>query len=28
VAEGAEEVALFLKDLNERGDLFRPEFKR
>ena len=28
VAEGAEEIALFLKDLNERGDLFRPEFKR
>jgi hypothetical protein len=28
VAEGAEEIALFLKNLNERGDLFRPEFKR
>jgi C_GCAxxG_C_C family probable redox protein len=28
VAEGAEEIASFLKDLNERGDLFRPEFKQ
>jgi C_GCAxxG_C_C family probable redox protein len=28
VAEGAEEIALFLKELNERGDLFRPEFKK
>ena len=28
VAEGAEEIALFLKDLNERGELFRPEFKK
>ena len=28
VAEGAEEIALFLKDLDERGELFRPEFKR
>jgi C_GCAxxG_C_C family probable redox protein len=28
VAEGAEEIARFLKDLNERGDLFRPDFKR
>ena len=28
VAEGAEEIALFLKDLDERGDLFRPEFKK
>jgi len=28
VAEGAEEIALFLKNLNERGDLFRPKFKQ
>ncbi len=28
VREGAEEIALFLKELNERGDLFRPEFKQ
>lgn len=28
VAEGAREIALFLKDLNERGDLFRPELKQ
>lgn len=28
VAEGAAETARFLADLDERGDLFRPEFKR
>lgn len=28
VAEGAEEIARFLKEVDERGDLFRPEFKR
>jgi C_GCAxxG_C_C family probable redox protein len=28
VAEGAEEIALFLKSLDERGELFRPEFKK
>jgi len=28
VAEGAEDIARFLKNLEERGDLFRPEFKR
>jgi C_GCAxxG_C_C family probable redox protein len=28
VAEGAEEIALFLENLNERGDLFRPEFEQ
>jgi C_GCAxxG_C_C family probable redox protein len=28
VAEGAEEIARFLKEVNERGDLFRPEFKQ
>ena len=28
VAEGAEEIARFLENLEERGDLFRPEFKR
>jgi C_GCAxxG_C_C family probable redox protein len=27
VAEGAEEIARFLNELNERGDLFRPELK-
>jgi hypothetical protein len=25
VAEGAEELARFLRDLNERGELFRPQ---
>jgi C_GCAxxG_C_C family probable redox protein len=28
VAEGAEEIARFLKELDERGDLFRPELER
>jgi C_GCAxxG_C_C family probable redox protein len=27
VADAAEEIALFLNELNERGDLFRPELK-
>jgi hypothetical protein len=27
VADGAEEIALFLKELNERGEIFRPHFK-
>jgi len=27
VADGAEEIARFLTELNERGDLFRPELK-
>ena len=27
VADAAEEIALFLKELNERGDLFRPRLK-
>jgi C_GCAxxG_C_C family probable redox protein len=26
VADGAEEIGLFLKELNERGELFRPHF--
>lgn len=26
VADGAEELGLFLKELNERGELFRPHF--
>jgi len=27
VADGAEEIGLFLKELNERGEIFRPHFK-